>query len=250
MIKLSIVILNYNGSGLTLRCLESISPLFKYEDIEIIVVDNGSTNSPLTDISLKYPYCRTLQLSRNFGVGPGRNKGIDFARGEEILVLDNDIIASPQSILDLLEYKRNNSHIGLLAPRLVSPEGFTQISYKKFPGLLVKLRNLLHRGSDIIYNDVNSNADSSPFYVIGAAQMFARSLWEEIGGYDEKIFYGPEDADFCMAVRKCNTQVVYHPSVTLIHDWQRATNKHIFSRLARKHISGLLYFYRKHRRFL
>lgn len=247
MKRLSIVIITWNGDALTMRCLDSIAPLMEREDVEVIVVDNGSSYSPLPRIRVKYPKCKCIQLENNLGVGKGRNIGIAEAEGKEILVIDNDIIADSDSILHLLEYKENNPDIGLLAPRLVSPLGDVQKSNKEFPGLGVKIRNLIIGNRDVRVPDADE-ADSEPFYVIGAAQMYSRCLWEETGGYDDKIFYGPEDADFCMKVREKGKRVVYHPAVTLIHDWQRATRRSPFSPLARKHIAALLYFYRKHHR--
>jgi len=89
-----------------------------------------------------------------------------------------------------------------------------------------------------------------PFYVIGAAQMFAADVYRAIGGLDENIFYGPEDADFCMAVRALGLRVVYEPSYSIVHHYQRVTSGRLLSQGARRHIKALLYFYRKHRRWL
>lgn len=247
MKRLSIVIITWNGDALTMRCLDSLSSLIGRDDVEVIVVDNGSSYSPIPRIRNKYPTCKCIQLPQNLGVGRGRNAGIREAEGKEVLVLDNDIIANPDAILKLLEYKEANPEIGLLAPRLVSPLGDIQQSNKDFPGLGVKFRNVFLGNNDIAKSDVGVE-DSEPFYVIGASQMYSRRLWEEIGGYDDKIFYGPEDADFCMAVRAHGKKVVYHPAVTFTHDWQRATRRSPFSALAFKHLAALIYFYRKHHR--
>ena len=78
--------------------------------------------------------------------------------------------------------------------------------------------------------------------------MFTRDVYQMAGPLDENIFFGPEDADFCMSVRSLWKKVVYYPALTIIHDWQRATNRSPFSQQARRHAAGLLYFYAKHRR--
>ena len=161
------------------------------------------------------------------------------------MILDNDTVASKESIESLVDYLKLHPEIGVIAPRLIGRDGSVQKSWKDFPGLGVKIANVLSKGRKDHVSDREIDKDIEPFYVIGAAQLFHRKVWEEIGPLDEKIFYGPEDADFCMRVRKTGRKVVYHPSVTIMHDWQRATTGKFLSPMARKHIKALIYFYKK-----
>lgn len=80
--------------------------------------------------------------------------------------------------------------------------------------------------------------------------MIRREVLDLTGLLDENIFYGPEDADFCIRVRNNGFKIVYLPQFSIIHHWKRVTNRKIFSKLACRHIQTLLYFYKKHHRYL
>lgn len=246
--NLSLVILTCNQKALTMRCLESLRSFMLEPGNELILVDNGSTDGTADTVADAFPYARILRSDTNLGVAAGRNAGLREASGRHLMILDNDTVADAETIYALSAFLDRHPDVGLVAPRLVSPEGKVQTSFKRFPGLGVKIRNIVGNRRDTdIASDTPEN-ETEPFYLIGAAQMFPREVYERSGGLDENIFYGPEDADFCMAVRRQGLRVVYYPAVTIVHDWQRATTKRIFSPAARRHAAGLLYFYYKHKR--
>lgn len=252
--KLSIIILSYNGCNLTLRCLDSLSQtLADHKDYKVVIIDNGSTDADLKGEidKKKYSWGERLQLIRleaNKGVAGGRNIGMQAScDAQYMLLLDNDTIASEEAIRTLVEFMDENKDVGLVAPCLISPEGKIQISYKPFPGIKEKLLNFFGRS-----NELEACSDKSirhPFYVIGACQLIRASVASEIGTLDESIFFGPEDADYCMRVRRAAKEVAYLPFVEIIHDWQRSSRKSLFSPISRAHLKGLFYFYRKWRRF-
>lgn len=245
MTDISLIILTSNQKELTLRCLRSLKPFIENPRYETILVDNGSVDGTADDVREQFPSVRIVSMSRNMGVAAGRNAGLGIAVGRHLMILDNDTIADAATIESLSKYLDTNSDVGLVAPALYSPEGALQNSFKPFPGLWNKIRNVCCTGNDTAELPAQP---IEPFYVIGAAQMFPAEVYNRAGGLDENIFYGPEDADFCMAVRKLGKRVVYNPNYKIIHDWQRVTNKNIFSRIARKHFFALLYFYNKHKR--
>lgn len=248
MVELSIVILTCNQRDLTLKCLASLEGVMS-ERCELIVVDNGSVDGSAEAIRRLYPGVRLLVHSCNLGVSAGRNSGLREARGEYLMILDNDTIATPSAILGLMDYLKGHRDVGLVAPLLRSPEGRIQHSFKPYPGVWVKIRNVLMKKRNTSYVEHVPSGEIEPFYVIGAAQMFRAELYRETGGLDERIFYGPEDADFCMQVRRLGYRVVLNPEYTIEHDWQRITTRRPWSAASRRHIGALLYFYVKHRRF-
>ena len=98
---------------------------------------------------------------------------------------------------------------------------------------------------------LTSLAGTEPFeaeYVIGACQMIRREALEAVGLLDERIFYGPEDCDYCLRLRAEGWKVTYLPQYAMVHHCQRKTTHRPFSTLGRQHIKALLYFYWKHRR--
>ena len=246
--KISLVILTFNQKELTLRCLRALDGYISPER-EIILVDNGSTDGTADEVRRLHPHVRLVISPRNIGVAPGRNLGLAAATGDLLMLLDNDTIASTATVTSMADWLNARPDVGLLAPQLVSPQGEVQRSFKPFPGLGLKMRNMLLRRRTDTLPPGSNPALCEPFYVIGAAQMFTRAVFEEAGPLDNRIFYGPEDADFCMAVRATGRRVVYNPAFTIIHDWQRRTNSRPLSPIGRRHIRALLYFYRKHRRW-
>lgn len=242
--RLSVIILTYNQREVTMRCLSSLEYLVGQDDTEIIVVDNGSIDSTGDSVRNQYPGIRYIRSEKNLGVAGGRNLGLRKARGEYLLILDNDTIVPQGAIESLIDYLESHKDVGLVAPRLIGPEGETQLSARPYPGIWAKMRSVL----GILPKASESPEDSEPCYVIGAAQMFRRKVYEKVGALDDKIFYGPEDADFCIRVRKAGYRVVYHPAVAIRHEYRRISRKNPFSRMAMIHARALLYFYCKHRK--
>lgn len=243
MEDLSIVILSHNQCKITLQCLKSLAEC----PAEIVLVDNGSTDNTACEVAECFPKVRIIRNTENMGVAYGRNLGIRSSCGKWIMILDNDTEASPSEILKMYDYARSHPETGIVAPALYSSDGILQESFKPFPGIFLKFRNIIFNYRK---NVRLPEHPISPFYVIGAAQMFSRAVWEKVGPLDENIFYGPEDADFCICIRRNGLKVEYLPFVSIIHHWQRATTRHIFSPLGRAHIRGLIYFYIKHKRIM
>lgn len=244
---ISVVILTCNQCAVTLRCLRSLAALISRPDCEVILVDNGSDDGTQQEVSRLFPAVRQLRLDDNRGVAAGRNAGLAAAKGEYLMILDNDTIADADTILSLAAFLRRHPEVGVVAPRLVGPDGKVQRSYLPFPGVARKISNLFGNRSRCAVRRLPTRA-LEPFYLIGAAQMFTRDVFDMAGPLDENIFFGPEDADFCMAVRSMWKKVVYYPALTIVHDWQRGSSRRPFSRLSRRHAAALLYFYAKHRR--
>lgn len=259
---LSIVVLTSNQRDYTLRLLESLRPIllnWRGEDeTEVVIVDNGSSDSTIADIEqfrwstgISPEKLRIEALPTNRGVAAGRNAGLEITRGDIILLLDNDTIINDDAIKGMLNHLRRNPGCGICAPALVSPDGELQASAKPYPGLKIKLTHIIGKfgkGCELKC-EREELKKRHPFYVIGAFQMFRRETLRAVGKLDDGIFYGPEDADFCIRVRNTGLTIDYLPEYQIIHDWRRATHKRPWSRLGRLHCKGLLHFWIKHRRF-
>lgn len=247
MINLSIVILTHNQKEKTIRCLNSIIGLTYDPNIEIIIVDNGSSDGSRDSIISLFPKIKYIYNSKNFGVARGRNIGLKKAIGNYLMILDNDTIATEEAIYSLLKLLSNNPEWGLVAPLLLSPKGKIQKSIKEYPSILIKAKNWLKGRNEDEFLTKSPTEPIEPFYVIGAAQMFSKEIYNFVGGLDEKIFYGPEDVDFCIRVRNAGKKVVFLPSISIIHEWNRSTTRKL-NKQTFLHIKGLLYFYWKYKR--
>ena len=262
--KLSIVIITYNALTFLKPCLESLRDVLESSDTELILVDNASTDNTLRHVKQFFPQVRIIELGENKGVAYARNRGIEIAAGDYILLLDSDTIANKEAIVGMVDYMDNNPRIGICGCRLVGQNNEIQDSFKKFPAIGYKTNNLLislagklklrgwreklkKKNERYTYGDPSLiKSPFSPDYLIGACQMIRREVISQAGLLDENIFYGPEDADFCIRTKRAGWDVVYLPQFSIIHHWQRATGKKIISSLTVKHIKALFYFYKKY----
>lgn len=236
--ELTIVILSYNDRESIIRSLESLQGV----NARIIVVDNASTDGTRHAILEQFPGVRIIKHSKNIGVSRARNAGVRAVRTPYVLLLDSDTIITPEAVGQLLEHMHAHRGAGIAAPALVDEDGRISASHLPYPGLFYELTRWL-RSSERI------NFSKRSCWVLGAAMIMSRRTYARVGPFDEKIFYGPDDADYCLRVRKTGKRIDYLPGVTAIHlgGWKRRS---LFSRLGRKHFSAMRHFWLKHRRWL
>ncbi len=246
--SLSIVILTWNNLDATRKCMASLVPVAERDDVEVIIIDNGSTDGTPAALRREYPNVRLTVNRENRGVAAARNQGFIKARGGKILILDNDTIVNREAIEGMEQYLDQHNDVGLCACRMTDESGNAQPSYRPFPGVVSKMYSLLRIERPLSHYKTDSDGNIEPFYVIGACQMIKREVVEMAGMLDESIFYGPEDADYCLRVRNAGWRIKYLPGLSIIHAYQRTTSRHPFSWLGLKHLQGLLHLYRKWRR--
>jgi GT2 family glycosyltransferase len=207
-----------------------------------------------------------IQLEKNYGVAFARNVGMKAAKGEFIWILDVDTIVNRDAIDGMMDYLVNHPECGLCACRLQSGNGNVQDSCRRLPYPEYKIRNLLlgitgktiflkrlrekmevRNEAQFYHKELSENEPFEAEYVIGACQMFRRATLDEVGYLDDRIFYGPEDADFCLRIFREGYKIVCLPSYHIIHHYNRISNKKVFSRISYYHLKGLIYFYFKHK---
>lgn len=250
-IKVSYIIITWNGLPLLKQLLGSLQKQMLREDVDVWVADNGSQDGTVDFIRGHYPAVHLMELSENKGVAFARNRLLEQAKGEYLFILDNDIMSSDETVEGMEKYMDAHPEIGLSACQLVGKDGEPQENCKPFPGIWQKICSLvLHRTNSRFHyeNEMKSGQPFEPVYVIGACQLIRRSTFQQVGLLDERIFYGPEDCDYCLRVRNAGWKVAYLPQFTLQHLCQRKTFKRPFSSLGLKHILALLYFYWKYKR--
>ncbi|MEP0862077.1 MAG: glycosyltransferase family 2 protein [Ignavibacterium sp.] len=254
-IDVSIVIISWKMRDLLERCLKTIFNFTKDLSFEIIVVDNNSEDGTSEMISEKFPQIKLVKNSENRGVAPARNQGIKETTGKYILILDADMELVENSIKQLFDFMERTDDCGIVGCKLVDQNRQLQFSCKRFPTLLAFLFRRLEwiesiKNSSTLRNHTMQDWDHNEIkqvdYLIGACQFFRRDVIEKIGLYDDNIFYGPEDIDFCLRAWKAGWKVYYYPLTQIIHHEQRITKKNLFSKISLKHFAGIFYLYRKY----
>jgi GT2 family glycosyltransferase len=257
--KLSIIIIGHNSWHFLEKNLASLNFLQQDSESEILYIDNGSSDSSVSNIQKLYPSIKIVENKKNKGVAVARNQGLRIAKGNFIWLLDSDTEVTEKSLSEMLDFMQNKTDAGICGCKMYGQDGLVQASCRKFPTLKDKLKAGIYiAGRKICRNlfpssktNQNYNVDASePFivdYVIGACQLIRKEAFEKVGLLDEKIFYGPEDADFCLRVRKAGYNIYYLPQTTIYHAYQRISSSKIFSKTTYEHLKGLIYYFRKHK---
>lgn len=256
-VTFSVVILSFNSERYIRQCLESALDAFKAMSAayEIFVVDNGSNDQSKRIVDeITEEWCANIQLidlATNTGTTYSRNCALRQCEGEYILVIDSDAYINADAVMHLQTYLEQHSQCGLAVPKLIYPDGRYQISTDVFPTFIHKLKRFFFlkkmESNSLPIGDGVRVVD----YAISAFWMFPKSTLEHVGYLDEKIFYSPEDVDYCIRIWKHNLSINYLPAVTVIHDAQEISrSKGIrINWFTLSHAKGLLYLFWKHRYF-
>ena len=133
----SVTIVTYQCKDLVLRCLDSLNEGARSSWIEVVIVDNGSTDGVAEAVKDRYPDLRVIALGRNDGFGRSHNLAASHATGRYLFVLNPDTVVEPGSIDTLVRFaderERLGQPVGMVAPRLLNSDGTDQRTARAFP---------------------------------------------------------------------------------------------------------------------
>ena len=209
---ISIILIFYNQAHLSLLCLQS---LIKFADVpfELIIVDNGSNDSS-TDLLAALDNCVVLSNEENLGFVKAVNQGAKHARGEYILLLNNDAVIHQQTLSSALSSIHEQESVGAVGGKISLLDG----SLQEAGSIIWSDGSCLGygRGDDPMASDYMFERDVD--YCSGAFLLFRRKDFEELDGFD--LDYGPayyEESDFCIRLHKKGLRVVYNPTSKITH---------------------------------
>lgn len=271
--ELSVVIISWNAQKYVRPCLQSVTEALEDVDAEVIFIDNGSTDDTESIVTKEFPSALYRNLGVNKGVAGARNVGMKLAQGRYVMLLDIDTMVNKQAFCTMLDFMNQTPQVGICSCKLTSAANEPQLSCLKLPTLTHKFKNVLlvllvklqkrYKAKCLFqwgeslwesnkrYFYLEQMDGQQPFdceYLIGACQCIRKEVLEQIGFLDEHIFYGPEDADFCLRAWQQGWRVTYLPMVSIVHHYQKITNKRLLSRMSWRHIKALCYFFWKHKR--
>jgi len=256
-VDISIVIVSYNGRDHLRRCLQSLAAHPPAAEREVIVVDNDSRDGSAPMVASEYPDVRLLRMPRNLGFAAGANRGAREASGEAIVLLNPDSEIEADPFAPMLAYLREHDDAGIMAPRLLNPDGSLQLSCRSFPTFSVALFNrysLLTRlfprnrySRQYLLSDWHHDSISDVDWVSGACLMVRRSLFEQIGLLDEGYFMYIEDVDLCQRVHRAGYTVVYLPQTSVVHHIGRSSRTLPSRSIVARHRS-MWHYYKKYLR--
>ena len=213
-VRVSWVVLSWNSSRYIDACVRSLVREGAGQHDEIWVVDNGSTDGTaeiLKGLAVEFPDMMTVvYLTENKGTTVSRNLALSRARGAYVAVVDSDVMVPRGTISSLIATLDADPKCGLVAPRMVFPSGRAQLSTDVFPTLQRKIQRLLAL-KRIERQSEGQPVPSVPMpvdYAISAFWLLRREVIDVVGLLDERIFYSPEDVDYCIRVWRSGFSVV------------------------------------------
>jgi GT2 family glycosyltransferase len=254
--EVSIVVVAYRARDFVLRCLASIEDNVRIPH-EVIVVDDASGDGTPAAVRERFPSAQVVEQPRNMGLAAGRNAAVRVLRGRKVLMLDSDTQVRAGAVEALIEFLDSNPGTGVAAPRLLNPDGSTQLSCRRWPSLLIpwvrrgplaKLRPEPEMHRRHMMMDFDFASERPVVAAMGAAQMWRAELPERIGPFDERISsYGGEDIDWCMRVWEAGLEVRYVPDSEVVHEWQHVVRRKPWSRHSLRALYDFYYVQWKHR---
>lgn len=271
-VKLSIIILSWNTRELLRQCLESVTSdqlsvdggakkgekklITDHQSLitEIIVVDNGSTDGSVKVIKSIKPKVETekiklilIENKENLGYAKGNNLGIKNAKGEYIMILNSDTIVKEGSIEKLINFLDDHQEVDIVGPKLLDPDGSPQPNCGRFlniPVVFMMLFKEHFRGSKF----VRWSPDKSVFvdWLMGAAFVARKKVFEAIGGFDERIFMYMEEVEWFYRAAKAGFKAYFLADSEIVH-LGRGSSKTGKKEPILNIYKGIIYFFHKHK---
>lgn len=244
--KLSALIVSFNTRELTLEAIESV---IGEPNLEVIVVDNASTDGSPLAIGKRFPAARLICSEVNLGFAGGVNQAAAMACGQYLLVLNSDARLTPGALERLVELLEQRPRAALVAPALRYPNGRPQPSAFRFPGLIQVALDLfpVDRLMDSRLNGrVSATAATRIDHPLGACMLIRRAAWDDIGPLDDGYFMYLEEIDWCRRARMHGWQIWYQPRALAIHYGGASTSQQSEAMFAQLWRSRLRYYARHH----
>lgn len=196
--------------------MNSLSDLSQNEEVEIIIVDNASIINEAEILQKEYPWIRCIRSEHNLGYSGGNNLGTEFAEGEYLLFVNNDILAGKDSVFNLLDVLKCNHDIAAISPCIQNVDG----SYS-YSGCEPLDDNLLR----IHYITFENDKGGEVPLIHGAAVMMPKKVLLEVGDWPDIYFLYSEEVDLSLRFKRKGYKLWYEPTAKMIHIGSCSTGK-------------------------
>jgi GT2 family glycosyltransferase len=263
--------LNWVGAGITAP-EQPIEPSMSGQarlNIELIIIDNGSSDDTITMLNLEFPAARLIRNDRNEGFAHPINQALHASQGQYMLLLNPDTIVLPGAINELVQFQESHPEVGICGPKVLNRDGTLQKSCRRgvsrpwaaisyFSGFSRLFPHSKFFGGYHL-NYLDENEVNEVDGISGSCMLIRRQMLDQIGYLDERFFAYQEDADYCFQAKKAGWKIVYVPKAQIIHfggqggsrvqpyrsifEWHRSYYLYYHKNLARDYIFLFNWFY-------
>lgn len=245
MISISVIIVNYNARYFLKNCISSILSSDIADQIQIIVVDNASTDGSCKMLKDYFPGVYCIQNKENVGFGKANNQGVAVADGEYILVLNPDTMLAETTLSRMLTFSKKQPAFGAAGVQFIDGAGnFLPESKRNFPDLKVAGAKLLGYSKYYYANHIDKESIEETGILTGAFMFIKKDVFLSVGGFDEDFFMYGEDIDLSYRINQAGFTNHYVGHIKVLHFKGESTIKNKF--YLRNFYGALGIFYKKH----
>ena len=240
----------YNSYELTRRLLPALASSIGNRLLELIVVDNASSDKTGEKLKQEFPTIDCRMMPENKGYGAAVNAGAAKSKGEWLFILNGDVEISPAQIKQLRQLAEKYA-ADLIAPAQEESGGGTIPTVRNFPTpttILFARRSPLGRLFGKLggyLREIPKKTEQIKGVIGGACFLIKKEKFQQIGGFDANFFLYAEDTDLCKRLNDIGAKIFYTPEVRVRHFWGSSSKQNYHLTLKQQQTS-LLYYFKKH----
>ena len=246
--RVSVVVVNYNGGEVLLRCLEAL--FTSTLPLEVILCDNASKDDSTREAAHRFPSLRLRKNIDNLGFAVAVNQGLSMAQSDILLLLNPDCIVQPDTLERMVAILDAHPEVGMAGCRILNPDGSEQRGCRRhLPNMgnsFSKATGRQKEGRNIDLHDTPLPREPQPVEAIsGAFMLIRRTALESVGPLDEGYFLHCEDLDWCKRFHDQGWKILFVPQISIVHYQGTCSSSHPVRVSWYKH-RGMVRYYRKH----
>jgi len=251
---ISVVIVAWNAKHYLELCLESLLAAPPRRSLEVLVVDNASSDGTTEMVESRFPCVRLIKAGENLGFAKGNNVAIRQCQGRYIALVNPDVQVLPGCLDALGDFLDEHPKVGNVGPRVLNPDMTLQSSCRRFPSLWNNFCSA--SGLESVFKGSRMFAGEHMYFfshdrtiavdvLVGCFNMVRRETFDAVGLLDEDLFMYGDDVDWCQRCWKAGWEVVFFPGARAIHDRGKITAPYPV-RFAVAQQKSVLHYWTKH----
>lgn len=221
MIKVAVVILNWNGADMLRKFLPSVVKCTNPDLAEVYVADNGSTDNSIDMLKSEFPSVGLISFKENYGFAGGYNKVMEYVNAEYVVLLNSDVEVTERWIEPVLAYMELHDDVAACQPKILSFHDKSKFEYAGASGGFIdKYGYPFCRGRVFDSLETDNGQYDTPtdvFWASGAAMFVRRKVYMEVGGLDSRFFAHMEEIDLCWRLLSRGYRLVCVPGSKVYH---------------------------------
>jgi len=257
---LTIVLININHRDILRDCLTSIYEHTQGITLEVIIVDNASSDGSVEMLRQCFPQVHLIQVPGRQGFATNNNLGLQAGGGRYLMILNDDTLVQSGALERMVAFVETHPAAGAVGPKLLNADGTVQpSSYVGYPSLWTEFLSITHLNQllswlgppEADYYDYFGKRNGDPTrtrrvkHLMGACILVRREVLDEVGLLDENFFYSFEDIDWCKRINHHGWEICFLTDATIVHLGGQ-TVKHVSEEFPRVFLASRCYFESKH----